>query len=98
MNKRAAIGTLTEHADRIRSFGVARLYLFGSVARGRASANSDVDMFVDLAQGAKFSLFDLMDLRAYLSRILKVRADVFPRQGLHRAIRKDVERQAIRVF
>jgi predicted nucleotidyltransferase len=98
MNKAQAIDTITKHADAIRSFGVQHLYLFGSTARGEGGSSSDVDIFVDLSRGAKFSLFDLMDLRRYLGRILRARADVFPRRGLHRVIRRDIEREAIRIF
>jgi predicted nucleotidyltransferase len=98
MNKLQAIDAITKNADAIRSFGVQHLYLFGSTARGDGGPGSDVDIFVDLRREAKFSLFDLMDLRRYLGRILRARADVFPRRGLHRVIRRDIEREAIRVF
>ena len=98
MNKAHAINAITKHSDAIRSFGVQHLYLFGSTARGDGGSGSDVDIFVDLSRGVKFSLFDLMDLRRYLGRILGARADVFPRRGLHRVIRRDIEREAIRVF
>jgi predicted nucleotidyltransferase len=98
MNRNKAVRAIKEHADDIRAFGVSHLYLFGSTARGNAEADSDVDIFVDLRRRAKFSLFDLMELRDYLGRLLGARADVFPRQGLHRVIRRDVEREAVRVF
>lgn len=98
MNRRAAIRAFERHADDIRSRGVRRLYLFGSTARDEGGPASDVDVFVDLERGAHFSLFDLMDLRAYLSRKVGTRVDVFPRDGLHRVIRADVERDAIRVI
>jgi hypothetical protein len=78
--------------------GVRRLYLFGSTARGEARRRSDVDMFVDLERGARFSLFDLMDLRQYLSALLGTKADVVSRDGLHPVIRAAVEREAIRVI
>ncbi len=98
MNRRTAIRTLERHADDIKSRGVRRLYLFGSTARDEGAPRSDVDVFVDLKAGARFSLFDLMDLRDYLSRMLGARVDVFPRDGLHRVIRADVEREAVRVI
>ena len=98
MKRRAAIRSLERHEGALRSRGVRRLYLFGSTARDESRTSSDVDVFVDLARGARFSLFDLMDLRDYLSRKLGARVDVFPRDGLHRVIRADVERQAVRVF
>ena len=98
MNKRAVLKTLSTHAEAIRAFGVKHLYLFGSTARGKARGGSDVDVFVDLDKAARVSLFEMMDLKAYLGRLLRVPVDVFPRDGLHRVIRADVEREAIRVF
>lgn len=98
MNKRATLKTLSTHAKDIRAFGVAHLYLFGSTARGRARSSSDVDLFVDLKKNARVSLFEMMDLKHYLSRLLRAPVDVFPREGLHRVIRSDVEREAVRVF
>ncbi len=98
MDKTKAIKAITKHSNDIRSFGVEHLYLFGSTVRGDAGSGSDVDIFVDLDRRARFSLFDLMELREYLGRILRARADVFPRQGLHRVIRRDIEREAVRVF
>ncbi len=98
MKRRTAIRALERHADDIRSRGVRRLYLFGSTARDEGGPASDIDVFIDLERGTRFSLFDLMDLREYLSRKLRARVDVFPRDGLHRIIRADVEREAIRVI
>jgi hypothetical protein len=98
MHKRKVIATLARHADDIRSMGVRRLYLFGSTARGEAGRRSDVDIFVDLKRGAQFSLFDLMELRDRLSRLLGARVDVFSRDGLHHVIRAAVVREAIRII
>ena len=98
MNKRAVIKALSRHAGDIRAFGVEHLYLFGSTARGKAARGSDVDLFVDLKEDAGVSLFEMMDLRAYLGTLLRAKVDVFPREGLHRVIRAGVEREAIRVF
>lgn len=98
MKRRATICALERHANAIRARGVQRLYLFGSTARDKARRASDVDIFIDLKRGARFSLFDLMDLREYLSRKLGTKVDVFPRDGLHRVIRAKIEREAIRVF
>jgi uncharacterized protein len=98
VNKERAIAALTSHADEIRAFGVSHVFIFGSTARDEARRGSDVDLFFDLRRGARFSLFDLMDLRAYLRKILGTKADAIPRNGLHRAIRRDVLREAVRVF
>lgn len=51
---------------RIRELGVRRLALFGSVLRGEARPDSDVDLLVEFAPGAKtyrrfMDLYDLME-------------------------------------
>jgi predicted nucleotidyltransferase len=50
----------------VRALGVTRLALFGSVLRGQTHAQSDVDLLVEFAPGAKsyarfFALFDLLE-------------------------------------
>jgi len=43
--------TLALHKDSIRAFGARRLGLFGSHARGEASAKSDLDFLVEFEPG-----------------------------------------------
>jgi len=50
----------------IRALGVVRLALFGSVLRGEAGADSDIDLLVEFAPGAKtydrfLALCDLLE-------------------------------------
>ena len=59
---------LSACAAEVRALGVARLALFGSVLRGEASAESDVDILVEFVQGAKsfdrfMALADLLEER-----------------------------------
>jgi predicted nucleotidyltransferase len=98
MKKRDAMAAVERHADELRGRGISHVYLFGSTARDRAGPESDVDLFFDLRRGAKFSLFDLLELREFLGGVLKARADAIPRRGLHRVVRRNVERNAVRVF
>ncbi len=48
-----AVDRLSECEQEIRALGVRRLALFGSVLRGNPRANSDVDVLVQFAPGAK---------------------------------------------
>lgn len=98
MRRDDIIAVLTREADGIRSFGVARVYLFGSFARDEASRDSDVDIFVDPAPNAQFSLFDRMALAEHLDAVLGRRTDVFTRRSLHRTLRASIEREAVRVI
>lgn len=54
--------------------------LFGSVARGDETPDSDIDFLVDFAPGT--SLFDLVDLIADLRALLGVSVDVVSTGGL----------------
>jgi hypothetical protein len=54
--------------------------LFGSVARGDDTADSDIDFLVEFDAGS--SLFDLMDLQEALEQLLGVPVDVVSVGGL----------------
>ena len=76
-------------------FGVAALYVFGSVARGDATAGSDVDLLVDFDGRPTFAKF--MDLKALLEDALGARVDLVTRPALREQLRPQVEAEARRV-
>ncbi len=78
----------------LQSMGVRFLALFGSTARDEASAESDVDLLVDL-EPATFDRY--MDVKILLEDRLGRRVDLVTRKGLRESARADVERVAIRV-
>jgi predicted nucleotidyltransferase len=92
-----AIARLREHEAELKKLGVESLYLFGSTARDEARPESDVDLFFDYHEGA-FGLFDLMDVKDYISRILGLEADVMTRDSIHKVLRSRIEASALRVF
>jgi predicted nucleotidyltransferase len=47
MNQEQVITALRGHKAELHRVGVSRLYLFGSVARNEAGAESDVELFFD---------------------------------------------------
>ena len=51
LTKQKIITALEEHKAEIRSFGVTKLTLFGSYARGEATAKSDIDFLVEFKKG-----------------------------------------------
>lgn len=53
------LSRLRARESEIRAEGVARLAVFGSRARGDARPDSDVDLLVSIAPGARFSLLNL---------------------------------------
>jgi predicted nucleotidyltransferase len=59
---------LREEAPRLRARGITSLSLFGSMARGEARPESDIDLLIEIESAAKLGLFDLFDLREELGQ------------------------------
>jgi uncharacterized protein len=66
--------------------------VFGSVATGLDTENSDLDILVDPLPGA--TLFDLGGLQSELESALGVRVDLLTPQELHNSIREGVLAEA----
>jgi predicted nucleotidyltransferase len=73
-------------------YGASEVRVFGSVARGDANEQSDVDFLVNLAPGR--SLFDLGGLLMELQSLLHRKVDVVTEKGLHWYIRDRVLKEA----
>jgi uncharacterized protein len=73
--------------------GVSGLRVFGSVARGEESDDSDVDLLVDLPE--HMSLFGLARVQAELESILDARVDLVPAHDLKPGVRAHVERDLV---
>ena len=68
--------------------GARNLRVFGSVARGEAGPDSDLDLLVDVEPGR--SLLDLGGLLMELQDLLGCRVDVVTERGLRERIRERV--------
>lgn len=95
MRRDEILELLREHEREIDGFGVQSLRLFGSVARGEDSADSDVDLLVAFEESPTYSEF--MKLRIFLEDLLGARVDLVTESGLKDGARPFVEREAIRV-
>jgi putative addiction module CopG family antidote len=82
----------------LREHGLSSLALFGSVIRGTARADSDIDVLIDVAPEARFSLIDLVSVKDFLEERLGRKVDVVTKEGLDPAIRDRVFHEAEAVF
>lgn len=89
---------LCAHVQALRNRGVVRLWVFGSVARGDARPDSDVDLLADFDPAIPLSLVGLASLRAELSDLLGAPVDLVERSALRLAVREAAEREAVRVL
>jgi hypothetical protein len=59
MRRDEALRRLRENRESLAALGVTHAYLFGSVARDAATAESDIDVVVDAEGGKPLGLFRL---------------------------------------
>ncbi|HUR67717.1 MAG TPA: nucleotidyltransferase family protein [Candidatus Thermoplasmatota archaeon] len=78
-----------------RAHGATDVRVFGSVARGDAGPESDVDLLVTFSPRA--SVFARLDLEEALQQLLGIRVEVVTPEALHRLIRDEVLREAVDV-
>jgi uncharacterized protein len=82
-----------ELVETASAHGVRNLRVFGSVARGEDTADSDLDLLADLPPG--LSLFGLGRLADDLETIVHARVDLIPAADLKPGVRQRVERDAV---
>ena len=73
--------------------GASDVRLFGSVARGEAGPESDVDLLVRMAPGR--SLLDHVALWQDLEELLSCKVDLVSEKALHPLAREQVLKEAI---
>jgi uncharacterized protein len=90
---------LRRHETEIRAQGVTRLRLFGSMARGEAGRESDVDLIADIDRNVRFSLVDLVGLQYFLADRLGRKVDLGTTvEKMRPRMRQRFEADAVEVF
>jgi uncharacterized protein len=79
----------------VAAAGASNLRVFGSVARGEDTPDSDVDLLVEVPSGT--GLFALLSLEENLQRILHVEVDLATPDSLKPRVRAEVLAEAIPV-
>lgn len=90
--------TLRAHKGELCAMGVSHASVFGSVARGEARANSDIDVLVDLDRERPIGIFEYARLKLYIGELFGSSADVVNRRTLKPLLRDSILRDAIDAF
>jgi predicted nucleotidyltransferase len=86
---------LDDHRAELARLGVDTLSVFGSVARGDATGESDVDFLVEFNGGATLARY--FALRGFLEELLRRKVDLVTRKSLRARVQHQVEKDAVRV-
>ncbi|MBX9702372.1 MAG: nucleotidyltransferase domain-containing protein [Acetobacteraceae bacterium] len=94
----AIIATLRIHEGELRRAGIRRLSLFGSVARGESTRDSDIDLAAELDPEARIDLPSLIALERRLAAILGRKVDLLAEPVEASRLRARVEQDRRRAF
>ena len=78
-----------------KKHGAYNIRIFGSVVRGEAKKDSDLDILVDLEPNR--SLFDHAALMIELQETMKCKVDVVTEKGLRPRIRENILKEAMTI-
>ena len=92
-NKSELIVLLRANKEKIRSFGITKLSLFGSFASNKMQAESDVDFLVEFDPSMK-TYDNFMDLSFFLEDLLGRKVELVTIQSLSKHIGPYILKQA----
>ena len=91
--KQEIIDKILSNKEKIFSFGVSRLGLFGSFVRDEADEKSDVDFLVVFSKGKK-SYDNLFDLHETLTNLTKRKVEVITDKAISKGFKKHILSEA----
>lgn len=92
------LATLRTHEAEMKRRGVTHAGVFGSVARGEARADSDIDILLDISPDIPMGLVEFIALTHYVSDLFPIKVDVVEKRSLKRFVQPSVERDAVYAF
>ncbi len=98
MDKTQVITKLREHEPELRAAGIAHVHLFGSTARGEATATSDIDLLLDFDESNLQSLMSLSRLKNQLTDLMGQEVDLSCADWMYDHIRRQVLSEAVLAF
>lgn len=93
MSKDQLIRLLNTHLPELKEYGVSSIAVFGSVARGESSPDSDIDILVDF--GKPVGLFQFARLKMHLESLLGKPVDLVTTAALKEQLKPSILKEAI---
>jgi predicted nucleotidyltransferase len=79
-----------------RKYGVERVYLFGSYARGDVNENSDIDLRID--KGSLKGLFALCGLYTEIEEALQMKVDILTTGSLKEDFLRKIQKEEVLLY
>jgi predicted nucleotidyltransferase len=98
MDRDAVLERLRAHEHELKAMGVARLSLFGSVARGEARPDSDVDVAAEFDRSRPFGIFQFAALEGRLRELMGNAVDLVGEPARQPRLQQAIDRDRVRAF
>lgn len=92
-NKQSLIKRLKNNGNKLKSFGVAKLSIFGSFVSGKPAIESDIDFLIEFVPEKK-TYDNFIDLSFYLEDLLGRKVEIVTPQSLSKHIGPHILRDA----
>lgn len=88
--------TIEQHRGELRRVHrIKTIAVFGSYVRGEQKRGSDLDLLSEFE--GSVSLLDLIGAEQYLSKILKVKVDLIPKEDVRPELKAEILKEAVTV-
>ncbi len=98
MDRQSVIDRLNSNKASLKALGLTQLSIFGSTARGQASAASDIDLAVTLDKSAQIDLFRFAAISEQLTRLLGSRVDLVVEPARNPRMQAQIDQDRLRVY
>lgn len=95
LQKESILTILQKNQATLKQFGVTKLAIFGSIVRGEATENSDIDILVSFEKTPTSK--DYFGLQFFLEDLLEKPIDLVTDKSLRKELRPHIEKELIYV-
>jgi predicted nucleotidyltransferase len=98
MTREEIIATIRKNAEAIKAEGVTKLAIFGSRVRGDNRPDSDLDVLVEVAPDASFSLLNLIGVQHIIGDATGLQAQATMRRSIPPRFAERIADDILEVF
>ena len=95
MDRDETLQVLSDNREELSRFGIKSIAVFGSVARGEATRDSDVDILVEFHPEERVGIFRFLELKEHLEGLFGREVDLVTPAGLKPRLRDGILAEAV---